>query len=326
MATSRQSAKPRDRQGESTAAFAKQANKLADIRVARSNGTLGDEVIKLAQSMIMCTLPYGKTLESEIVREARLGDGSILTVTFQAIDRSRGILLPYGADRHLLAWIFDRAIRSDSPYIAWESASEYRHEMGLSIGGSGHKQLAQRFERLSSMLVKIRRESDLDSGVARANYMIVEKSFLPRSITGREVDPEGQEVLPGLGGRYGFQLSQGLWEDIKRYHRVLPRQIWRELQGSSQLQDLVYWLIIRCYEARTQTIIPWTALQAQFPQDKNPRRLRATARQAVRYIHTIWPEVRLWDTPTGLRVDYCPEPLLPDDVSKGRVRNLKARS
>ena len=321
---SKKATKPRDRKAENTSAFNAQIDKVADMRLARANGSLGDEVIKMAQSMIMCTLPYSKTDEKEIIRKARLGDGSTLTVIFQATEANRGVPMPYGADRHLLAWIFDRAIRSDSPYIAWESASEYRREMGLSIGGSGLRQLTQRFERLSSLLVQIRRDSDSDPGIGKASYMIVEKSYLPKSITGRELDPSGQAVLPGLSGRYGFQLSQGLWQDIKRYHRVLPRQIWRELEGSSQLQDLVYWLIIRCYEAKSQTVIPWEALELQFPQDKNPRRLRATAKQAVKYIRTIWPEVRLWDSPAGLKVDYCPEPLMPDDPSKGRVRRLRA--
>ena len=57
-----------------------------------------------------------------------LGDGSTLTVTF-----STGIpdvTLPFGSDRKLLAWVFDRAINSESPMIAWESAWEYQKEIG----------------------------------------------------------------------------------------------------------------------------------------------------------------------------------------------------
>ena len=77
----------------------RQAVRLGDIAVARHDGTLGLDYIKLAQAMILCTLPYSEQVERKATRRARLGDGSHLTVTFHALHE--GVPLPYGADRKL---------------------------------------------------------------------------------------------------------------------------------------------------------------------------------------------------------------------------------
>jgi hypothetical protein len=103
----------RDRAAENKLAKGKQALRLGQLMDDRNTGRLGDEVLKIAQAMLLCTLPYSATSENHITRTARLGDGSTLTVTF-----STGIPdvpLPFGSDRKLLAWVFDRAINSESP-------------------------------------------------------------------------------------------------------------------------------------------------------------------------------------------------------------------
>src|SRR5271156_4382742 len=123
----------RDRAAEKRAARDKQALRLGQLCDDRNTGKLGEEVIKLAQAMILCTLPYSMTPERSVTRQARLGDGSVLSVTFSA--GMENVPLPFGADRKLLAWILDRAITSDSPSIGWESAWEYQKEMGLSRSG-----------------------------------------------------------------------------------------------------------------------------------------------------------------------------------------------
>lgn len=309
----------RNRRAEISRATAKQASQVSELAAARHDGTLGDEVIKMAQALIMCSLPYSRTDETEVTREARLGDGSTLRVTFIATEASRGTAMPFGADRHLLAWIFDRAISGRSAFIEWESASEYRREMGLTIGGSGHRQLVQRFERIAALFIRIERSRD--NATATARYPIVEKQFLPKSITGKTLESEGQQVLPELRGRYGFSLNQSLYEDIVKHHVVLPRKLWRELDGPSQITDLVYWLYARCYAARTPSRITWEQLQPQFPEGSNPWRFRAYVRKAVAILKTVWPHAKLEVTPNGIEVDYS-EPLLPDDPSKGRQRRL----
>ncbi len=176
----------RNRAAEKTVAKGKQALRLGQLLDDRNTGKLGDEVIKIAQAMLLCTLPYSATTENHISRTARLGDGSTLTVTF-----STGISdvpLPFGSDRKLLAWVFDRAINSESPMIAWESAWEYQKEMGLKRSGKNNKDLRERFHRISGLNINIERKDA--SGVAGKNFSIIDTYHLPPSITGRKVNPD----------------------------------------------------------------------------------------------------------------------------------------
>ena len=60
-----------------------------------------------------------------------------------------GVPLPYGRDRKVLAWIFDKAIRNDSAFVPWSAASEYQREMGLIEGGSSNQNRRARFARVA---------------------------------------------------------------------------------------------------------------------------------------------------------------------------------
>src|SRR5258708_5357253 len=50
----------------------------------------------IAQSIILAALPLRRTDALKVTREARLGDGTLLTVTFGAM--GKGVPLPFGAD------------------------------------------------------------------------------------------------------------------------------------------------------------------------------------------------------------------------------------
>ena len=314
----------RDRAAEKRVAKGKQALRLGQLLDDRNTGKLGDEVIKIAQAMLLCTLPYSATTENHITRTARLGDGSTLTVTF-----STGIAdvpLPFGADRKLLAWVFDRAINSESPMIAWESAWEYQKEMGLKRSGKNNADLRDRFHRISGLNINIERKDA--SGVAGKNFSIIDTYHLPPSITGRKANPDQQSLgytadTPELPpAPFGISINQTLFHDIRKHHVAVPRRLWLQSKGNSQVQDMVLWLYYRCYAAKTESVIPWSALAEQFPQDKNPRRARQHAKEAIAQLRLLWPGVRVEATATGVWVDKATQSLLLDDPSKGRFRRL----
>ena len=315
----------RDRAAEKRIAKGKQALRLGQLLDDRNTGKLGDEVIKIAQAMLLCTLPYSATKENHITRTARLGDGSTLTVTF-----STGIPdvpLPFGSDRKLLAWVFDRAINSESPMIAWESAWEYQKEMGLKRSGKNNKDLRERFHRISGLNINIERKDA--SGIAGKNFSIIDTYNLPPSITGQKFNPDQRslgltaEDAPELPpAPFGISINQTLFHDIRKHHVAVPRSLWLQSKGNSQVQDMVLWLYYRCYAAKTESVIPWSALAGQFPQDKNPRRARQHAREAIAQLRLLWPGVRVEATDTGIWVDKATQALLLDDPSKGRMRRL----
>lgn len=309
----------RNRTKELMLAHVRQAQRVGDLAVARSDGSLGDEYIKLAQAMILCTLPYSATKETKITRQARLGDGSTLYVTFSAV--LPDVPMPFGADRKVLAWIFDRAIRSDTPFIPWSSALEFQRELGLTKGGKNNRDLAKRFDRVRGLVINIQRGAG--EGKRDLIYPVIERAYLPPSITGNS---DSQQSLPELADRFGFAMNLNFWNDIRKYHIVIPRRLWSGLKGPTQVQDILYWLLLRCYAAASESVIPWKALEEQFPQDTNPHRNRVYARQAIRTLKAVWPSVRIEEVPHGILVDRAGAPLLEDDASKGRVRRLPSTS
>ena len=290
--------------------------RVAELAVARNDQSLGDESIKLAQAMIFCTLPHSPTKDTKITRRARLGDGSTLAVTFSAA--ADGIAMPYGADRKLLFWLIDRAIRSDSPFVPWASAAEYQKEVGMEKGGRTNRQLKERFARISGLVINISRKG-VDA-TQLETFPVISKSFLPNSI---KQGYSEQESLPELGNRYGVLLHAPLFEDIKKHHSAMPRRLWLEIKGPTPVQDLAFWLFYRCYAAASESVIPWSSLSEQFSSgDSNPYRFRQHMRQAIKLLKALWPEAQLAEVPSGVWVNRATAGMLEDDPRMNRQRRL----
>ena len=201
----------RDHKAETAAASYSLALKAAELRLARDNETLGDDVFKLAQTMILCTLPYRPTAERQITKKARLADRSTLSVTFTA--GREGVPLPYGADRKLLTWMVDRCIKSDVPLIQWQSALEYIRDVGLTNAGKNLRDLKQRFRRLAGLVITIERKSLASERVKMLAF--IEESNLPRSID-VEAERRGQDRLPAVREQYGFLMNDRFSMKSKR--------------------------------------------------------------------------------------------------------------
>ena len=76
--------KRRDRQNEESQSKERFVEELVKLREKRDAGTLGMQMTQIAQAMVLCGLPYSPTKETKIVRRARMGDGSTVSVTFSA--------------------------------------------------------------------------------------------------------------------------------------------------------------------------------------------------------------------------------------------------
>ncbi len=315
--------KPRNWRKEAQIAKVNQATRIVEIAAARRSGELGEDIIKLAQIMILTTLPYSEQTERQVTRRARLGDGSYLAVTFTAARPDTP--LPFGADRKLLAWILDRAITSGAQFIPWQSAWEYQKEMGTAMGGRANRQMNERFHRLSGLIINIQREGD--ATVQGAPYKVFAYYNLPKSIVGKLGQAEIQQpVFPEMAEKQGLYLDDQLFHDICKHHVVLPRELWQSIKGPAPVQDIIFWLIYRCYSAASETVVPWSALIQQFPQDSNPHRIRQNVKEAVRLLKVLWPGVKLAVDPKGIWLSYTGVPFLANDPEKGRVRRLLAKT
>ena len=317
--------KTRNYAKERETALANSVDRIVGLRDDRDTGALGDEVIKMAQALILCTLPYRPTPERQVVRSARLSDGSTLRVTFTA--GINGIDMAFGNDRHLMAWLFDKAINSDTAFVTIKSASDYLRETGKSRNGDRVKELAARLARLSGLVIGIERRST--GSTQTVMLPMIASSNLPNNLTLQlKAENAGQKQLPGIENPFGIQLEERFFQDIKRHHVAIPKRLWLQLQGQKggpQLQDLLTFFVYRCYCAQSETVIPWSGLREQFPQDdSNPRRFKQNVKKAVTQLRIVWPEIRIDVVKEGVWVDRAIQPLLPDDPTKKRVRRLSA--
>lgn len=319
--------KHRHYEREQSVAMERTVERLAGIRASRDRGELGEEVIKLAQALILCTLPYRPTKERQFVRKARLSDGSTLIVTFTA--GINGIDMPFGADRDLMAWLFDKAIASETPWVSIKNASEYLNETGRARNDDRVKELSQRLKRISGLVIGIERRAEKDSQTLM--LPVVASSNLPHNLRA-EMDAEdsGQGELPGIKEPFGIKLEERFFKDIKRHFVAIPRRLWLDLQGvkgGPALKDLLTFFIYRCYCAENESVIPWAGLREQFPQnDSNPGRLKENVKRALTQLKILWPEARVEVLKEGVWVNKAKVPFLPDDPAKKRVRRIEGKS
>lgn len=275
----------RNRMQEQVKTAQKRATAVVELRRQREDGEW-NELLQVAQALIVCSLPYQRTTERQLVRRARAADGSEVVVTFTATDPD--VELPYGSDRTLLHWLVDRAIRADQPFVAWDTAIEFLRDAGLSDHGKNFRDLRDRFDRLSSVAITVTREQ---AGRKRRLVMpIIEESNLPSSVDLR-AEARGERRL--LDEAFGFKLNARFWSEVKERHVPVPWELIRQTRKQSQLQDFMLWIYWRSYAARGQSRVPLEVIREQFGiMDSNPWRLKQQikdAYQALRFIDPAFP-------------------------------------
>ena len=288
----------RDHAAEKHLAVSRRAARFAGIREKRDEGVLSEEIFQVSQALILCGLPYQPTTERHFTRKARLGDGSTVAVTFSTALEAA---MPYGSDRTLLHFLMDRAVKTGSRFVSWETATEFLNTMNLATGGKNRRDLRERFRRIAGLTIGVERKT-ADSYSGRV-MPIIGEYHLPTSIDVR-AETNGSAMLP-LTDKivYGVEIDDKFFKDLLAHHVPVPAEIIRATRKQSQLQDLVVFLYWRCYAAESTSLIKWEYLRQQVWQDdKKERRIRERFVEAIACLRTLWPEVNAEALSTGLSV------------------------
>ena len=299
----------RNRKEEDLAAKGRLALRASELRIARNAEDL--EVTQIAQSLILCGLPYVPTKDTRLVRHARLGNGSEVRVTFSS---GLGSEMPYGSDRTLLYFLLDKAVKSGSRFVSWSTATEFLSQMGMqTASGKNYADLRKRFSRLRGLTIGVERTNeDSDTSVLMP---VIRRSALPTSMAIR-ASRRGQEPLPlSETISYGVEIDEGFFQDLLRFHVPVPTELLAQTRKQSQMQDICLFLHWRCYAARSEATIPWDALRAQFwHEDKTARRIKVRVAEAIKFLRLLWPELQaeaqangLWVAPPHNRAYLLPQ-------------------
>lgn len=289
--------KKRDRQNEESLSKERFVDELVKIREKRDAGTLGQQMTQIAQAMVLCGLPYSPTKQTKIVRRARIGDGSTVSVTFSAgLD---GVAMPYGSDRTLLHWMIDKAIKTQSPLVTWDTATEFLKDVGMADSGKNRKDLKERYKRLTGLTIGVVRKGSSDTTLL---VPFIEESHLPTSVDVRS-DRRGQDLLKMDSPVFGFKLGDRIFKEILQYHVPVPFELLQATKKKSQLQDLLIFLHWRSFAAQSETLIPWESLREQlWQEDSVASRIRTRFKEAITVLKTIWPELNAEAEKKGLKI------------------------
>jgi len=175
--------------------------------------------------------------------------------------------------------------------------------MGMQKNGKNYADLRARFSRIRGLAISVLRSGP--SGERTKVMAIISDSALPTSVEVRS-ETAGQQLLPlGNGIRYGVEINEEFFTELKQHHVPVPSMILRSTRKQSQLQDLMLFLYWRCYAARRESMIPWTSLHQQVWQDdRKESRIRTRFRGCLRS-HSVVVQLEIAPSSLRYRPDRC---------------------
>ena len=252
------------------------------------------EILLAARATVLCGLPFRPVENRAWIKEARLGEGEKLVVTFTAMGNHT---LPYGADRALFAWIQTRAYQGDG-VVTFDSLNEYLRTFGLSDCGSNYALLRSRLERLKNVAVQI-------SHTTATTVRTLNTAPISMAVTPQDPEEPGDlfEEIPGqqsllIRKPWGFRLNASFWDYLRANPVPLPLPLMKVFHNQPKAWDLAAFATYRCFVASGPSVVPWQGLRQMLgSSDGNDHQLRRTLAQALEQVKTVLPD---------LPVDFLP--------------------
>jgi hypothetical protein len=286
---------PRNYSIEKVAAQESLFETVVNYGIQRKTG-VNPDLTQIAHALILCGLRYRKTDAFEYSRCSRAADGSQVRVTFYSCGRDvqgNRIPLAFGADRTVLHWAVDEAIKNKSSFVQLDSTSKFIRDIGQADSGQNYKRLREAFQRVSSLAIVVERYSQ-GGDQNRTIMPIIEHSHLPGSL------------MPGstsITGPVGIRFGESFFKEFSKHHAPFPTSLLRDLAQKPQMQDYIVFLNWRSFAAKTTTHIPWNLMREQLWQDDtNPRRIITRFAEAIEILKIAWPELNAEATTRGLKI------------------------
>lgn len=269
-----------------------------DVDEAESART---EALVNARAVALTGLPLRKTSAQSLSRTLRLGQNLWLKVIYST---SPDGVLPYGADRFVLAGIQHFALKQGSRIVLFEQVGQLLDYFGLDKGGNSFKRLRDRFERIAGLAIYLR-FSETKAGLKKPNAgeqaFVIDKYVLPTREEAR-CARIGQYSLPRLYEKesepvqYGVVLSEYFWKHLreKKNQLLLHLEVMKQFIDKPTGWDYACYLTDRCLRARRWSIVPHETLMSLFKDNPNE-----SDNQAIRRLQNYHSSIM---TATGRRL------------------------
>jgi hypothetical protein len=196
--------------------------------------------------------------------------------------------IPFGQDRLVLLWLATEAVRTRSPVVRFESASQILTDWGLTTGGEYYRRLAGSFQRVFGSTIFFgtypnRGRSEVWD-CSRIHFVDHVRLWFQHD---SDTDGRRRENL--------VTLSVPFWEELRSHPIPVDAAVVRALANNPGCLDLYAWLTWRCYQAREVERIPLfgaTGLASQLGVQEyaRERKFRERLRRRLKLVRLYWPE------------------------------------
>jgi Plasmid encoded RepA protein len=201
-------------------------------------------------------------------------------------------------------WIATQAVRQQTRTVEFESASQILHEWGLAQNGAHYRRLADGFRRIFASTIFF----GTNEATPRAEVWDCGRlHFFERMRLWFR--PESSPPQPGQ--RNLVILSEAFWEEIRTHPVPIDAEVVRALANNPGCLDLYTWLSWRCYQARTEELIPLfgafgLANQLGVQEYERERKFRERLRRWLELVKLYWPECPATISTNGQHLELGP--------------------
>lgn len=260
------------------------ASLAMEAQAAKEAGALGF----MARAMVQATMPHSRVDGNEFIRT-----NGAYTLSMLAPSR---IGLPYGSiPRLLIGYLTTEAVQQKSREIVLGSSlSRFMAELGLTATGGRWGSIPRLRDQMARLMAcSISCTWQNDHALALENINIADSANLwwkPQA--------PAQAAL----WESSVTLSEKFFRECTENPIPIDLRALKALKRSPMALDIYVWLAYRLSFLRTNTSIPWAALQLQFGADyattpQGRRNFKKKFLQALAKVHLVYPEARL-DTDT----------------------------
>lgn len=256
---------------------------------AKEAGALGF----MARAMVQATLPHRDLKANEF--ERRNGN---YTLNLLAPTR---VGLPYGTiPRLLLAWISTEAVRTkQQKLVLGDTLSEFMRQLDLVPTGGRWgtiTRLREQAKRLFSCHITL---DYSDTGRSIGKHLTIVDNY---DLWWNPPDPSQAGLWAST-----IELNEKFYQEVITSPVPVDMRALKALKKSPLALDVYCWLSYRLSYLKTNAVIPWPLLEAQFGSDyARARDFRDAFASALRKVLIVYPEAKALPTAQGLELKPSP--------------------
>jgi hypothetical protein len=252
-----------------------------------------------ARPFILCGLPIRRPADGSLRHSRRNGRFFLEVVGHPDYG------LPFGQDRLIPLWIATQAVRQQSRTIEFESASQILHEWGLPQNGSHYRRLADGFRRIFGSTIFFGTSEAMAQAevwdCGRLHFFERMRLWFRPELSGSGAPAPGNLVT----------LSEAFWDEIRTHPVPVEAEVVRGLANNPGCLDLYTWLTWRCFQCRSEELIPLfgafgLASQLGVQEYERDRKFRERLRRWLELVRLYWPECPARVSASGQHLELGP--------------------